>query len=201
MTNLILVRHGLTNWTKEARYQGNSDIPLSKGGVEQAKKVAYQLKNERIDIAYTSKLKRAIQTAQEIVKFHKLKLIKKGELNERNYGKWEGLTLKEVKQKYFDDYKKYEKDRYKTRPPKGQSFFDLRKRIEPLIKKIIKQNKDKTILIVSHNGPLRIIIGILMQYDGEKISSLYLQPTSLTVINIKKGKAALRLMNCSKHNA
>ena len=200
MTKLILVRHGSTSWTKEKRYQGHSNIPLSKEGIGQAKKIADRLKKERIDICYTSKLKRAVQTAQEIVKFHKLKPIKQAELNERSYGKWEGLTEEEVKKKYLNDYKNYEKERYKSRPTQGQSFFDLRQRVGPFIKKLVEQNKDKAVLIVSHNGTLRIIICVLMGYNEEKIPSLYLNPTSLTIIDLNKGKSELKLMNCNKHN-
>ena len=200
MIKIILVRHGSTNWTKEGRYQGSTDIPLSEEGIKQAKKLAKRLKKEKIDVAYTSKLKRAIDTAKEIIKFHDVKLIQTMELNERSYGKWEGLTKEEIEKKYADNRAAYEGERYKTRPLGGESFLDLRKRIEPFIKKLIEKNKDKAILIVSHNGPLRIIAGILMNYDKEKIAALYMQPTSLTVISLDNGKPTMHLMNCDKHN-
>lgn len=200
MIKLILVRHGETKWTEEKCYQGTSDIPLSKKGIEQAKKIAKRLKKEKIDVAYTSKLKRAIQTAQAIIKFRNIKLIKTEKLNERSYGKWESLTEDEVKERYPTDHARYKKEKYKTRPTKGESLFDLRKRIEPFIKKVIKENKNKTLLIVSHNCPLRIIVGVLMGYNEEKIASLYFKLTSLTLIMVDNKKCSLELINCNKHN-
>ena len=191
MTRLILIRHGATKWTKQKRYQGKTDIPLSDGGKQQAKKLAVKLKKEKIDIAYASKLKRAIQTAEEIIRLHKIRLIKEEKLNERTYGDWEGLTIGEVKKKYPEDYNAYKKDRYKTRPTNGESFFDLRKKIEPFIKQAISENKNKTILIVSHNGPLRVIVGILMGYTDEEITSLYFKPTSITILNDNNGKFSI----------
>jgi len=200
MIKIILVRHGSTNWTKEGRYQGSTDVPLSEEGLKQARNAAKRLKKEKIDIAYTSKLRRAIDTAKEIVKFHNVELIQVEELNERSYGKWEGLTKEEVEKRYADNRVAYEKERYKIRPLGGESFLDLRNRIEPFIKKVVEKNKDKAILIVSHNGPLRIITGILMKYGEEKIAELYMQPTSLTVISLDNGKPTIHLMNCDKHN-
>ena len=180
---LILVRHGQTDWA-EKRYQGITDIELSKGGIEQAIRIAERLKKEKIDVAYTSRLKRAIQTAKEIVKSHKIRLIKTGILNERSYGRWAGLTKKEVEERYPVDYLNYKKDKYKIKPTKGESLFELRKRIEPFIKEIIRENSGKTALVIAHNGPLRIIIGILNNYNGKKIASLHLKPASLTIIKI-----------------
>jgi len=81
-------------------------------------------------------------------------------------------------------YLNYKKDKYKIKPTKGESLFELRKRIEPFIKEIIRENSGKTALVIAHNGPLRIIIGILNNYNGKKIASLHLKPASLTIIKI-----------------
>ncbi|MEA2037878.1 MAG: histidine phosphatase family protein [Nanoarchaeota archaeon] len=199
MTRVILVRHGETDWVKEDKYQGNSDIPLNERGIDQAKLVADRLKDEKIDITYTSELSRAIRTAEEILKFHSVKLIKNKEINERGYGKWEGLTKKEVQEKYPGDFDEYQKNRYPTRPTAGESFVDIRNRVEPFIKKIVEENKDKNILIVCHNGPLRVILGILMNYTNEKIASLYFGITSLTIINLSGEEPTLEVVNCDKH--
>ena len=68
---LIIVRHGETSWNKQKRLQGQNDIPISKIGLKQAKVLAKRLSSKNIDVIYTSRLKRAIKTAEEIKKFHK----------------------------------------------------------------------------------------------------------------------------------
>lgn len=200
MTKLILVRHGSTSWTKSKRYQGVSDVPLSREGIKQAKNLAKRLKKEKIDLIYTSKLKRAIQTTEQINKFHKLPIIKKKELNERSYGKWGGLTKEQVKESCPKDYERYHKNKYSVRPTGGESLIDLKKRLKPFIEKIINKNKEKTILISAHNGPLRVMLGILMNWSGRNVASLQMKPTSITLIVINNGKKKIILMNCDKHN-
>ena len=200
MTKLILVRHGSTSWTKNKRYQGVSDVPLSREGIKQAKNVAKRLKKENIGLIYTSKLRRAIQTTEQINKFHELPIIKKNELNERSYGKWGGLTKEQVREKYPRGYERYHKNKYGVRPTGGESLLDLRKGLKKFIETVINKNKEKTILISTHNGPLRVMLGILMNWSGRNIASLQMKPTSITLIEIKNGKKKMILMNCDEHN-
>ena len=90
MPNLLLMRHGQSTYNLENRFTGWLDVPLSSKGIEEAKNAAIKLKGYKIEIAYTSKLKRAIDTLQIILdsRIQDHILIKQNEaLNERNYGK------------------------------------------------------------------------------------------------------------------
>jgi len=82
MTKIIFVRHGQTLWNELGKYQGHTDVPLSKTGIEQAYKVAKRLKQEKVDAIYCSDLKRAKQTAEIIALEHNLPIITKPEFRE-----------------------------------------------------------------------------------------------------------------------
>lgn len=193
---LIIVRHGETSWNREKKLQGQKDIPMSKIGLKQAKVLAKRLSSKKIDVIYTSRLKRAVKTAEEIKKFHKnAKLIKEKTLNEMSWGIWEGLKMEHIKKKYKELYKKREKDRFNFRIPNGESPRILKNRIRKIISKIIKKSKDKPVLIVGHGGVNRTILGILLKWSNKKILSVRLQNASISVINIKSNKARMHLFN------
>ena len=187
----IIVRHGQTSWNEKKRFQGKTDIKLSKNGLLQAKKLAKMLAKEKIDIIYTSRLKRAIKTAEKIQKFHKkAKIIKTKKLNELSWGVWEGIQLNEVKKKYPELYEKREKDRFNFKIPKGESLKMVKKRIKKFLSAIRGKNKD-AVLIVSHLNINRVIIGTLMGWKNKKISSINLDNASIVAIRADKGKAKI----------
>ena len=103
MPDLLLMRHGQSVYNLENRFTGWVDVPLSNNGIEEAKKAAILLKDFKIDIAYTSKLKRAIDTLQIILDSRKtdpIPVIENETLNERNYGDLQGLNKAETAAKY-----------------------------------------------------------------------------------------------------
>lgn len=187
---LIIVRHGETLWNRQRRFQGVTDISLSKIGLLQAKLLAKKLSKEKIDVIYTSMLKRAIRTAEEIQKFHKnAKILKTKILNEMSWGIWEGVRLDEIKRKYIQLYVKREKDRFNFRLPEGDSLKILKARVKKFFGSI--KSKDKTILIVGHLNVNRVLIGILMRWKNEKISSIKLNNASVIVIKAEKESAKI----------
>lgn len=148
---LIIVRHGETKWNRENRLQGQKDIPISRIGLHQAKALAKRLSKIKIDIIYTSILRRAVRTAEEIKKFHsETEMVKEKSLNETSFGIWEGLQMDCIKKKYRGLYKKREKDKFNFKVPKGESQKMLRERVKRVIDKIIKKYRNNTILIVGH---------------------------------------------------
>ena len=197
---LIIVRHGETEWNKEGKLQGIVDIPISKVGIHQAMMIADRLKGAKIDAIYTSKLKRAIKTARIISNHHShIKIIQAKELNEMSWGKWEGMTMASVKKNYAKLYEKREKDKFRFKTPKGESPYLHQRRISRFIKKLSKKEKNKSVLIVGHGGTNRAIISSLLNWSIKKTMKIRMHNASLTVINIKNGKARMSLFD-SKHH-
>ncbi|GAH97108.1 unnamed protein product [marine sediment metagenome] len=89
------MRHGETNWNRENRIQGGVDIPLNERGKEQARDIALRLTHTVIRYIYSSRLSRALETAIEIAKFHKLEVLTDSRLDELRQGKWEGMKVSE----------------------------------------------------------------------------------------------------------
>lgn len=197
---LLIARHGETSWNKEMRLQGQKDIPISKTGLQQAKMLAKRLGKEKIDVIYTSSLKRSIRTAHEVKKFHKnAKTIKEKNLNEMNWGIWEGLKMDNIKEKYKEIYEKREKDKFNFKIPKGESPKMLKMRVKKILNKIVRQNEDKNVLVVGHGGVNRTILGILLNWGNEKVLSVRPNNASITIVDIKNNKARMILFDSYGH--
>jgi alpha-ribazole phosphatase len=197
---LILVRHGHTIYNEENRYQGQSDIPLNEKGLEQAKLLRKRFKNEKIEIIFSSDLKRAFQTAEEIVKGRNIKIIKDERLREINYGVFEGLNVEEIKSKYNEILENWWNQPFKTRIPKGEKLKDLEKRVSQFLKEIFNKYKHKNVMIVSHSGPLRIIVLKCLNLPLSLIRSIRFDNASVSIVEIeRKIGGVLSLLNDTSH--
>lgn len=160
MVELILVRHGETEWNKEFRYQGSSDIPLSEKGINQACLVGEQLRCKRVSRIISSDLQRAVKTAEFIARYHSLHVEEMEEFRELDFGRWEGLTYEEVRQRYPDDLIKWEQCPYNFHPTGGESLAEVYKRVIRGFEYICASAvSEERIVIVTHAGPIRIILG------------------------------------------
>ena len=122
MHKLILLRHGESQWNKENRFTGWTDVDLSEKGIAEAHKAAETLKKENLnfDIAFTSVLLRAERTLSIVMddmKLQHIPVIKAWQLNERHYGALQGLNKAEMAEKYGEAQVKIWRRSYDTRPP------------------------------------------------------------------------------------
>ncbi|MGL5691651.1 MAG: 2,3-bisphosphoglycerate-dependent phosphoglycerate mutase, partial [Bacteroidales bacterium] len=122
MYTLILVRHGESEWNKENRFTGWTDVDLSEKGVAEAYTAGRKIKESGIavDVIYTSVLKRAIKTAFYIADecdFLWIKMVKNWRLNERHYGALQGLNKAETAKEYGDEQVKIWRRSYTIQPP------------------------------------------------------------------------------------
>ena len=150
MTNVILVRHGQTDWNKTGRIQGGLDIPLNANGRNEAGKLAEELSKMGIDVVYSSKLSRSWETARQIARLHSLNVKKLPELNEINQGLWQGLLTSEIKKRYKKQYSLWCANPLSVRPPKGETVEEAYERSVQAAKKILQKYKNRNVCIVSH---------------------------------------------------
>ena len=203
MSKLILTRHGQSVWNAENKFTGWVDVDLSDKGREEAKKSGELLKvlNIRIDISYTSYLKRAIETLTIILKLlsSPMKFNTAWELNERHYGSLTGLNKEETKKKIGEEqFKKYRrswdvapptmaKDSNhlenfsplnggipKNKIPLTESLKNTYDRVVPFYESEIKKNLEdgKNILISAHGNSLRALCKYLFKISDAKINEL-----------------------------
>lgn len=187
---LILVRHGETDENAKEIVQGHTDTLLNEKGKEQARKVSLRLKDEKIDMIFSSDLRRARETAEEISKFHKAPVKISKELRERNYG---SVELKFVRE-YSDILEKSGKARYAFKPEGGESFPDVVERAKRFLEKIQKY-EGKTVVIVSHGGFIRMLLSLLTGKSMEEAGSIKIYNTAVSIIEADKE----HIINCTKH--
>ncbi len=156
-TNLLIVRHGETDWNRARRFQGSIDIPLNALGHEQAAGLARRLANHRIDAIYSSDLQRCLQTVAPTAQAHGLEVITTPTLRERNYGLFEGLTLPEIEERHPEVRAAWGQLDPDYAIPGGESTRILHARIVTAMNQIATQHPGQTLLVVTHGGVLDMI--------------------------------------------
>ncbi len=168
MPELILLRHGQSQWNLENRFTGWVDVPLSPKGEDEARAAGTKLRGRRIDELFTSVLKRAIDTATlalGVAGIADVSTERHGALNERMYGDLQGLDKAEAAKKWGDAQVKIWRRSYDTRPPGGESLADTAARVLPYWEsRILPALKaGKNVLVAAHGNSLRALV---MHLDG-----------------------------------
>ena len=188
MKNILLIRHGQSEWNKLNLFTGFKNIELSEQGIDEANKAGQNFKNINIkfDIVFTSELKRAQETAKIILKnldqwdhlYGEGKIITDIKLNERDYGDLTGLNKKETADKFGEEQVHKWRRGYSDQPPNGESLEDVVRRVkiyfEESIKPAIQSANNNNILIAAHGNSLRALLIVMNIYDSNNINSVEL---------------------------
>jgi len=164
VTRLILIRHAQSEENLSGIVQGRGPgTPLTEKGRKQAEATAEKLKDVKIDVIYSSPKLRTMQTAEIINKYHDLEIIQDKNFVDRDFGVLIGTPNKRgnltEEQKEMHRKRKSVED---YRIPGGESFDDVKKRVNESLQKILKEHKDQTIVIVSHGNPIRTMVCVLL---------------------------------------
>jgi alpha-ribazole phosphatase len=195
---LLLVRHGETDWNLGRRFQGHSDVPLNKVGLQQAKALRNRLSDETIELIYSSDLERAYKTAK-IISTGKNKLQTDARLREIHFGGWEGLTYNEIQEKYPAQLASWEQDVYKTAPPHGETLEQLAGHTQSLLNDLRVDHKAETILVVTHGGVIKVLICLALNLPATLYWQFHISPASLSEIAFYPAGAILNFMNDTGH--
>lgn len=181
MGQLVLLRHGESQWNLENRFTGWVDVPLSPKGEEEARQAGEKLKavGVRFDMAFTSVLQRAIRTmeiALEVLGQSGVPVTKDQALNERHYGDLQGLDKAETAKKFGDEQVHIWRRSYDIAPPGGESLKDTAARTLPYFEANILPavKAGKSILIAAHGNSLRSLVMSLDQLTKEQVLELNL---------------------------
>ena len=188
MKNILLIRHGQSEWNKLNLFTGFKNIELSDQGIDEANKAGQNFKNLNIkfDIVFTSELKRAQETAKIILKnldqwdhlYEEGKIITDINLNERDYGDLTGLNKKETADKFGEEQVHKWRRGYSDQPPNGESLEDVVRRVkiyfEESINPAIQSADNNNILIAAHGNSLRALLIVMNIYDSSNINSVEL---------------------------
>ncbi len=184
MTRLILIRHGQTDYHLKNKYCGFSNPPLNSNGIQQAEKLAVRLKNVRVQKVYSSDLKRAYQTAKIVFKNNSIEQLKN--FREINFGIFEGLSYNEIILKYKKIYGNWIDNIAKVRVSGSEVIDDLIKRVRKQLLFILSENENKTIALVTHGGPIRVILSDVLNYNTDSFWKIKQDVLALNIIDFSK---------------
>ncbi|HEX6175400.1 MAG TPA: histidine phosphatase family protein [Candidatus Binatia bacterium] len=180
---IVLLRHGATDWNLQGRCQGSSDRRLTEVGLRQAEQIAIQLGNETIHAIYSSSLERARQTAALVSRPHNLPVMIEDDVRELDHGQLEGLTFNEIKAKYSDFLTIWRTAPAELQIPGGERLADVAERAWRALSRIAQRHQtDQTVVVVSHNFP---ILGVVCRVTGTDLNnyrSFHLDPCGVTRI-------------------
>ncbi|BDD04810.1 2,3-diphosphoglycerate-dependent phosphoglycerate mutase [Aureibacter tunicatorum] len=213
MVRVVLIRHGESLWNKENKFTGWTDVPLTNKGEQEAKEAGESLKEKKMnfDVAYTSLLKRAVHTLNIILDEMDmcwLPVKKSWRLNERHYGKLQGLDKKKVAKEFGEDQVNLWRRSYHVQPPAlevsderypgnqmpykmlgvpnlplTESLQDTVSRFLPFFREEVEPNihKGKNILIVAHGNSLRALMKYFETMSDDEICELNI-PTGIPLV-------------------
>ncbi|MDR1966511.1 MAG: histidine phosphatase family protein [Synergistaceae bacterium] len=200
---IFLIRHGETDWNKNFRYQGVSDVELNDAGLEQARRVALRLARTAPTRVYSSPLARARRTAEVIMEHNAggapIELC--GDIREVSFGSWEGITLPEVKRLYPEILAAWSATPFSATPPGGEAFEDVAsraRRAAALIKGARKPGE--AVFVVAHGAVLRALIAAMLDIGNMDVMwRMRIDNCSVSVIDAWELRSSLLLLNDTHH--
>jgi len=155
MSEIVLVRHGETEWNAEGRIQGYlADSPLTEIGRAQAQAVARRIAGESVDALYSSDAGRTRQTVAPIAEATRLPVVLDDRLRERNYGVFEGRTYAEVERDFPQAFERFGKHDPHFAAEGGESALQFRDRVIEALERLARQAQRGRAVVVTHGGVL-----------------------------------------------
>jgi broad specificity phosphatase PhoE len=201
MLDLIFVRHGETIWsrTQQHTFRGRLDIPLNEMGVKQAIAVGRLLREKEIHHIYSSPLKRALDTAEEIAKLQKLKVQIHEGFIDLNFGDWQGKLHEDIKKQYPELYNQWLTKPHTITFPSGENLEIVRKRIESAINELIMKHESKSIVITTHGAVLRVILCYLHGVGNDHYWEYSMDNCAITIARFDGKKTEILVENENGH--
>jgi len=189
MTQLLLVRHGETEWNREGKYTGQTDIPLNTTGKKQAGEAAQRLVRFQPDVILSSDLVRAVETAEIIAKEIKISIETDDRLREIDQGEWEGMNVDEIKEKFHDLFVLRQNDPLNVASPGGETIGQVYERVCLALEDICRAYPTGIVVITAHGIVLAIIRIIAGGFPIQDVFEYIPENADVIQVEIEKGCA------------
>ena len=189
---LVLMRHGESIWNRENRFTGSVDVPLTPKGREEASRAAQLCPGVVFDIAYTSPLSRARETAARLLEAlgcSTAPLVPEPLLIEKNYGILQGLNKERVKAEYgAEKYRLWHRS-YAVAPPGGESLEMVAARTQPFFRQVVGEDLrlGKNVLLTAHGNVIRSLVMLVEKLDPEAIAEVEIGTAEPRVYRVEGG--------------
>ena len=151
-TKFLFVRHAQTVWNSEHRYAGDSEVPLAPEAIGQIAVVSQYLAKENIDAIYSSPLGRCVTTITPTAEHHRLRIIIRDDLKERNLGEWEGKTPEEIETTHGTHHFPLSAYNGEFHVPHAEPLQDLEDRLRAFMREMRESHPGQTIAVATHAG-------------------------------------------------
>ncbi|HHW92687.1 MAG TPA: histidine phosphatase family protein [Firmicutes bacterium] len=198
---LILVRHGETEWNKEFRLQGTSDVHLSALGRRQARQLAEWLP-DKPDRIFSSPLLRVREFAAPLAERHGLPVEIIQDLREMSFGRWEGLRYADMEPVDRELFEKWCLDPVHTLPPGGEPAAALGERVARFLERISEELAAEEVAVaVTHGGIIRTAVTLAMQMPPAAAGRMQIYTASVTILDYYASAWHLVKLNDTCHLA
>jgi broad specificity phosphatase PhoE len=197
-TDLYLVRNAATEWSRERRVAGRRDLGLSAEGQAQAAELGEQLRSLEVAEVLCSPVLRAVETAERIAKPHGVEVARDPRLTDLGAGSWEGMKHDEIGSS--DEYKRFLANPLSESIPGGEKLMDARDRLVASVNQALVDNElGANVVMVSHAGPLRVLLAHYLGMDLANYHRLRLSPASISILRFDSEHGIPRLLavNCN----
>ncbi|HRY29510.1 MAG TPA: histidine phosphatase family protein [Elusimicrobiota bacterium] len=183
---LVLIRHGETAGNRRRQYIGVTDQDLNARGFSQARNLRRRFHRLKVDDVYSSDRRRAARFARLVFPGRRVRTT--AGLREMDFGVMEGLTYRDGMAKYPKAYGNWLTDPARHRLPRAERMADFKKRVLRALKDIVASQKNGTVAVVSHAGPIRLMINRLVR---ENFWGTRVPPAGVHLIDFRKGRGKL----------
>jgi phosphoserine phosphatase len=199
-TKIILTRHGHVPGIEPVRFRGREDIPLTELGLKQADAVAARIARLwRPRAIYTSPLQRCVNTANAIAEASGISCTAIEELNDLHYGTWQWKTHVEIKSSSPDLYATWHRSPHLVRFPGGESLQDLVARTSNVIRQLLHEYTDHTVILVGHDSVNRALALQILDQPLSVYWRIHFDPCGLTEIDFVDGHPTVKRINDVGH--
>ena len=200
MTQVILVRHGETEWNRVERFRGRADIPLNETGLQQAEATGRRVAAMCQPVAiYSSPLSRAVKTAEAIAKHFDLEVKVHLGLVDIDYGAWEGLSPGEVRKHWSYTLDGWYSAPHLVRIPGGETLDDVGKRGLETVSNLASQHGTETIVLVGHTVINRLILLSMLGLENESFWHIKQNTCAINVFEVDQDETRVVSLNDTSH--
>jgi alpha-ribazole phosphatase len=202
MPKFILVRHGESVWNSERRIQGSLDPELSPRGRRQTDLLVSHLRvhiTSPVAAIYSSPLRRAAQTADQIAAAYRIPVVREPDLREMSLGKWEGKTVAEIQATYPGRYEQWLEDPLAFPAPGGEDLRSFERRVVGALERMREAHPRDDLVVVSHGGVIKTLLCFALGLDVRYLFRLKQDNTAINQIELDGRVRRVLLLNATCH--
>jgi phosphoserine phosphatase len=199
-TQIILLRHGETEWNRVERFRGHYDIPLNATGLQQAARAAGWIAERFQPTAiYSSPLSRAWLTAEAVARACGLPVQRYDGLIDLNFGVWQGLTPAQVREGWPVEAADWYAHPERAQIPGGEALTQARRRIFAAMEETARQHTDETLVLVGHTHVLCLLLMAVLDIPDDHFWSIRLDNCAVSLVEKTSESYVVGLVNGGAH--